>query len=116
MEKGGKGEKIEARCDYVSSPMSANELAKFMLVLMEQSEYGIYHTSAEESCTRYEFAGAILEGMGMDASLVVPAQDGANEPKSTLLKNLMMKMTDIYRMPMWQDELAAYLKTLKEAK
>lgn len=115
LEKGCKKEKIEARCDYISSPTSANELAKFILVLMEQSEYGIYHASAEGSCTRYEFAKAILEGMGMDVSLVVPVQDGTNEPKSTLLKNMMMKMTDIYRMPMWQDELAAYLKTLKEA-
>lgn len=113
LEKGKRGEKIEARTDYISSPTSASELAKFILVLMEQSEYGIYHASAEGSCSRYEFAKAILEGMGMDTSLVVPAQTEEEKPKSTLLKNMMMKMTDIYEMPMWQEELKTYLSTLK---
>lgn len=116
LEKGKKGETFEARTDYISSPTSASELAKFILILMEQSEYGIYHASAEGSCSRYEFAKAILDGMGMDSSVVVPSATGENEPKSTLLKNMMMKMTDIYQMPLWQDELNAYLKTLKGEK
>ncbi len=113
LEKGKRGEKIEARTDYISSPTSASELAKFILVLMEQSEYGIYHASAEGFCSRYEFAKAILEGMGMDSSVVLAVQSKTDQTKSTLLKNMMMKMTDIYEMPMWQEELTAYLSTLK---
>lgn len=113
LTKGKKGETIEARCDYISSPTSASELAKFIQILMEQSEYGIYHASAEGACSRYEFAKAILEGMGMDTSLVVPVKAEEQGSKSTLLKNMMMKMTDIYTMPAWQEELQAYLENLK---
>lgn len=116
LDKGSKGEQIEARTDYISSPTSAGELAKFILILIEQSEYGIYHASSEGSCSRFEFAQAILEGADMDTSLVVPAQNPENEPKSTLLKNMMMKMTDIYEMPMWQENLQEYLKSWKGVK
>lgn len=116
IEKGKNGEQVQARTDYISSPTSALELARFIMTLMRETEYGIYHASAEGSCSRYEFAKAILEGMGLDSSLAIPVQSENRETKSTLLKNMMMNMTEIYRMPLWQDELKAHLEKLKGVK
>ena len=110
------GEKVEVACDQVSTPTSMDALAKGILSLMRGNEYGVYHVSCEGSCTRYEFAKKILELTGRDVSLIQPvvAKDikgGHQRPMHSVLENLMMKMTGIYTMPEWEDDLEEYLKT-----
>lgn len=56
---------IQVPNDQISSPTSAHVLAKFIVSLLESTEYGIYHASCEGSCTRYEFARTILEMAGI---------------------------------------------------
>ncbi len=97
--------------DKISSPTSAKSLSMFIVRLIERSEYGIYHASCEGQCSRYEFAKAILEAKGMDSSII----KGVNSSEggcidSTLLENLMMKMTEIYFMPEWKEELTNTVK------
>lgn len=118
VEKNGKeGTAFEAPMDHISSPTSAKELAKFIVSLLDESEYGIYHASSEGACSRYEFAKAILEGLGYDSSLVkVSLSENSTGQVSTLLENLMMKMTGIYEMPNWQDSLNEYITSMKEAR
>ena len=110
------GEKVEVACDQVSTPTSMDALAKGILSLMRGNEYGVYHVSCEGSCTRYEFAKKILELTGKDVSLIQPVlakdiKDGHQRPIHSVLENLMMKMTGIYTMPEWEDDLEEYLKT-----
>ena len=110
------GEKVEVACDQVSTPTSMDALAKGILSLMRGNEYGVYHVSCEGSCTRYEFAKKILELTGKDVSLIQPVlakdiKDGHQRPMHSVLENLMMKMTGIYTMPEWEEDLEDYLKT-----
>ena len=110
------GEKVEVACDQVSTPTSMDALAKGILSLMRGNEYGVYHVSCEGSCTRYEFAKKILELTGKDVSLIQPVlakdiKDGHQRPMHSVLENLMMKMTGIYTMPDWEEDLEDYLKT-----
>lgn len=110
---GKSGTPFEAAIDRVSTPTSTKELAQFVLSLMDKTEYGIYHASCEGTCSRYEYARTILEKMGYDTTLVTPVQEGSDGTVvSTLLENLMMKLTGIYEMPDWKDALQAYIASL----
>ena len=109
------GEVVEVACDQVSTPTSMDALAEGILALMHGNEYGIYHVSCEGSCTRYEFAKKILELNGKDTSSIKPvlAKDiagGQQRPLNSVLENLMMKMTGIYKMPEWEDDLVKYFE------
>lgn len=110
LDKAKKGESFKAPLDKISTPTSSEALAAFIEVLLDKNEYGIYHASCEGACTRHEYARTILALAGYDPALAEGTyneQDGA--VVSTLLDNLMMKMTGIYEMPQWQDELKKYI-------
>lgn len=111
VELGKNNQEIEVPVDKISSPTSAKTLSKFIVRLIEESEYGIYHASCEGQCSRYEFAKAIYELMGMDESLIKAVNSQAEgKTEFTLLENLMMKMTEIYSMPEWKEDLANTVK------
>ena len=115
LEKVDAGEVVEVASDQVSTPTSMDALAEGILALMYGNEYGIYHVSCEGSCTRYEFAEKVLKLTGRDVSMIKPvlAKDikGSHQrPLNSVLENLMMKMTGIYKMPKWEEDLEKYLK------
>lgn len=112
LDKAGKGERFTAPLDKISSPTSTEELSKFIEVMLDKKEYGIYHASCEGACTRHEYARTILYLTGHDPELehgTYDENDGVIV--TTLLENLMMKMTGIYEMPVWRDELKRYIET-----
>lgn len=114
-EHGRTNTPFEVPFDKISTPTCAGELAQFIRLLLVKGEYGVYHASCEGSCTRYEFATAVLSLLGYDTSLAKGVFSKTNRGQtSTLLENLMMKMTNIYVMPQWRDALAAFVKTLQE--
>lgn len=116
-EQGKNHTPFEAPLDKISTPTSAGELARFISCLLDKTEYGIYHASCEGMCTRHEFAKTILALMGYDTSLARGTFSDKNRRQvSTLLENLMMKMTEIYSMPQWIDDLKAYVEELKGTK
>lgn len=111
IENAKSNKEMEVPVDKISSPTSARTLSRFIVSLIEKSEYGIYHASCEGMCSRYEFAKAILETMGMDTSLVKGINSQADgKIEFTLLENLMMKMTEIYSMPEWKEDLTNTVK------
>lgn len=115
VEQGKNKTSFEAPFDRISTPTSAGELARFISCLLDKTEYGIYHASSEGVCSRYEFARTILDLMGYDTSLVKGTFSEKNGRQvSTLLENLMMKMTEIYTMPQWIEDLKAYVEEVKD--
>lgn len=111
-ENGKNGTTFDAYTNKISSPTSSEALAEFIVSMIEKSEYGIFHASSEGQCTRYEFAQAILADMGYDVSLAKPVE--SEKAESTVLENLMMKMTEVYEMGSWEKDLAAYIRSIKE--
>lgn len=112
---GKSGTSFEAPIDRISSPTSTMDLAHFILSLLDKNEYGVYHASCEGSCSRYEYARTILELMGYDTALAVPVQsEQGGVVVSTLLENLMMKLTGTYEMPNWKDALQAHVNECKK--
>ena len=117
VEQGKNQRSFEAPFDRISTPTSAGELARFICSLLDKTEYGIYHASCEGVCSRYEFARTILALMGYDPALVKGTFSSHNGRQiSTLLENLMMKMTEIHTMPQWMDDLKAYVEEYKSRK
>lgn len=109
------GKTIEVASDEMGTPTSMDALAKGILNLMNGNEYGVYHVSCEGFCSRYEFARKVLELTGKDVSLLKPVlakdiENGSHRPLNTVLENLMMKMTGIYKMPTWEADLEEYLE------
>lgn len=115
LEQGKKNADFEAPLDYISSPTSVTELATLISELLDKSEYGIFHASSEGACSRFDFAKAVLRGMNYDTSLVhgVFSKNQGGQT-STLLENLMLKMTEIYQMPHWQKGLEEYIETIQK--
>lgn len=113
VSNGKNGIPFKAAIDRISTPTSTKNLSQFVLSLIDKTEYGIYHASCEGSCSRYEYARAILEQMGYDTALLTPIQTGKNgKVFYTILENLMMKITGIYEMPDWRDALSDYIRSL----
>lgn len=100
--------------DEVVSPTGTAELAKQIVTIIQSERYGMYHATAEGSCTWYEFAQAIFELSGTCANLK-PARPNefpskVPRPKYSVLENHALKRNGINTMPVWQDCLRNYLE------
>lgn len=112
-EKAAANESFTVPEYLISTPTCADTLADFICTIIEESEYGIFHASSEGSCTRLEFARCVLDGLGADPNLAVPVKSEDGLVSSTLLENLMLKMTGLYEMPEWKEDLNNYLRNNK---
>lgn len=109
-EAAEAGEPVRLPADEISSPTSADTLAGFIEYLITAREYGLYHASCEGRCSRADWAREILRLTGHpDAAVGEDAAGDTLRPRFTLLDNMMMRITGIYRMPDWKDALADYL-------
>lgn len=115
LEKGKNGEHFSVPMDVISSPTDSRLLSEAVEALMDKGEYGVFHASCEGVCSRHEFAKAILQYAGFDPSLAEAEYSESGKASSTLLENLMMKMTGVFEMPDWKEELESFMKT-KEVK
>lgn len=111
LSKARKGEAFTAAVDKISTPTSTDQIAEFIEIMLDKQEYGIYHASCEGACTRHEYTRAILSLTGYDKDLVSAAyENNQGAVTTTLLENLMMKMTGLYEMPDWREELKRYIE------
>jgi dTDP-4-dehydrorhamnose reductase len=99
--------------DEVVSPTSTVDLAKQIVVLSRTENFGIYHATAEGSCSWFEFASKIFEIVDMKTNLVVA---GSNEfpakvprPKYSVLENHGLKKLGLNSFRSWEDGLRSYL-------
>lgn len=108
------GDTIYVPVDHVSTPTSANELAKVIVRLVHSTEYGTYHASCAGSCSRYQFVKEIvhLTGKNVNVEPLVAGENPStvNRPRFTILDNFMLRMSGIYEMPDWKTALEEYIK------
>lgn len=99
--------------DEIVSPTYTADLAKQIVELSRTNHYGLYHATAEESCTWYEFARAIFEVAKIKVNLAVAS---ANEfpakvprPKYSVLENSALKKLGLNSFEPWRFGLMNYL-------
>jgi dTDP-4-dehydrorhamnose reductase len=99
--------------DEVVSPTNTAELGKQIVELSRTDRYGLYHATAEGSCSWYELAKQIFELINTKVNLKAA---GPNEfpakvprPKYSVLENAALKKLGLNRFATWQEGLAHYL-------
>jgi len=101
--------------DEVLTPTATAEVARQLLRMLQGGAAdGLYHATAEGSCSWYEFAREIFR---LSRSPVILNKAGAGEfpakvprPKYSVLENGNLKRQGLNVMSSWQDALAAYLR------
>lgn len=95
------------------TPTSTQEIAHQIVELSNADCYGLYHATAEGSCSWYEFAREIFELTGTKVALQVA---GPNEfpakvrrPKYSVLENRALNRHSLNRFKPWQEGVREYL-------
>lgn len=107
----GKVKVMEVPNNRYAVPTSAKELAKIIAYFIDNDALGLYHVVCKGSCSRYEFAKAILEYAGkseeMDISPVLSKDE--LRPAYSVLDNMMMRLTNMEEPKEWRVALKEYL-------
>jgi dTDP-4-dehydrorhamnose reductase len=106
-------EEIRVVDDEVVSPTSATELARQIVCLSRSDQFGLYHATAEGSCTWYEFAKKIFDLAYVKTNLVVAAPNEfpskVPRPKYSVLENQGLKALGANSFRTWEEGLRSYL-------
>lgn len=127
LEKGGLNfvdlmlklarERSEVRVvdDEILTPTSTREVARQILKMLKGgAEDGLYHATAEGSCSWFEFAREIfrLSHSSVTLNKAAPGEFPAKvpRPKYSVLENANLKKQNLNGMASWKDALAEYLR------
>ncbi|MGD1078793.1 MAG: dTDP-4-dehydrorhamnose reductase [Candidatus Sulfotelmatobacter sp.] len=101
------------------SPTSTLDLAREIVTLSRSDAYGLYHATAEGSCSWYEFAREIFSVAGISARLEIasPAEFPAKvaRPHYSVLENRSLKTRGLNLFEPWQAGLRNHLRQAYEA-
>jgi dTDP-4-dehydrorhamnose reductase len=108
-------EELRVVDDEIVSPTSTAELAKQLVTLSRTNHYGLYHATAEGSCSWYEFAKKIFELEGVKTKLSVASGNEfpskVPRPKFSVLENRVLKTLGLNTFQPWEEGLRPYLKS-----
>ena len=95
------------------TPTSTWELAQQMVVLSRSDSFGLYHATAEGSCTWYDFACEIfaLSGLAAKVEVADPKEFPAKVPRPSysVLENAALKTRNLNCFHPWKVGLHQYL-------
>jgi dTDP-4-dehydrorhamnose reductase len=105
--------KIGVVTDEVGSPTYVEDLAERLLDLIEHDEErpGIYHATGRGSCSRFDFANAVIKGLGIEAD--VEPTTLAAFPRKARIANVSVLRTKLSPMRTWEEMVRAYCEALK---
>jgi dTDP-4-dehydrorhamnose reductase len=118
LKLGAERDEVRVVDDEIVSPTSTVELAKQIVILSRTNHYGLYHATAEESCSWYGFARKIFElediktKLNVASSTEFPAK--VPRPKYSVLENRALKAMGINSFQSWQIGLSSYLNSQRK--
>jgi dTDP-4-dehydrorhamnose reductase len=96
-----------------TTPTATADVARQIAALSRADAYGLYHATAEGSCSWYEFAQEIFRVADVSVNLEVAAADEfpakVPRPAYSVLENRGLKSHDLNLFRPWQEGLNAYL-------
>jgi dTDP-4-dehydrorhamnose reductase len=96
------------------SPTSTRDLARQIVALSAAGAYGLFHATAEGSCSWHEFACEIFAAAGLPVRCLVagPHEFPAKVPRPaySVLENAKLKQAGLNRFRHWREELHVYLE------
>lgn len=102
--------------DQIGTPTSAVDLARVIIKLVEEKNYGIFHCTCKGLCSWYDFAKEIFRLKNINIKVTPCTTEEfprpAKRPKYSVLRNYMLELTtgDITRE--WQEALKEYIEQL----
>jgi len=99
--------------DQRGTPTSAVDLARVIIKLVEDKNYGLFHCTCKGECTWYEFTKEIFRLKGIATEVLPCTTDEfprpAKRPEYSVLRNYMLELTtgDITRT--WQEAIEEYI-------
>ena len=107
------GERITGFTDVVFSPLLVNDLARLIIASIDARLEGLWHASAEDALSKYDFARRIAVALGHDESLVdaatlADAKLAAPRPLDTSLSSSRLAEALGRPMPRVDDAIAGY--------
>jgi dTDP-4-dehydrorhamnose reductase len=105
--------KVRVVDSEVVSPTPTAELARQIVVLCRSEAYGLYHATAEDSCSWFEFARAIFDVTNTAVQLEVagPNEFPAKVPRPiySVLENRALKAQGLNLFKTWRESVSDYL-------
>ena len=105
--------KVRVVDSEVVSPTPTAELAEQIVALCRTEAYGLYHATAEDSCSWFEFARAIFDVTNTAVQLEVagPNEFPAKVPRPiySVLENRALKAQGLNLFKTWRESLSNYL-------
>ncbi|MGH4120748.1 dTDP-4-dehydrorhamnose reductase [Clostridium sp.] len=100
--------------DQKGTPTSTVDLARVIIKLVEDKNYGLFHCTCKGECTWYEFTKEIFRLKGIDTE-VLPCTTGefprlAKRPEYSVLRNYMLELTTGDTTRSWQEAICEYLR------
>ncbi|WP_461206039.1 dTDP-4-dehydrorhamnose reductase [Clostridium sp. DL1XJH146] len=102
--------------DQKGSPTSTVDLARVIISLVENKNYGLFHCTCKGQCTWYDLTKEIFRLKGIDTEVIPCTTDEfprpAKRPEFSVLRNYMLELTtgDITRS--WEEALEGYLENI----
>jgi dTDP-4-dehydrorhamnose reductase len=107
-------EEVHVVASEVVSPTSTEELAEQLVCLSHTDCYGLYHATAEGSCSWYEFAREIfaLTNTPVRLKVALASEFPAKVPRPdySVLENQALKERRLNTFKPWQNGLHSYLE------
>ncbi|MEK6795295.1 MAG: dTDP-4-dehydrorhamnose reductase [Spirochaetota bacterium] len=102
--------------DQFGSPTYTADVALQTMQLLERTEWGVYHCTAEGICTWYDVAGRTLAAAGIQTPVSPIATSAyptrALRPAYSYLENANLKRLGINVMPAWESGIDRYVHGL----
>ena len=112
-------EKLRVVDDEFVTPTPTVQIAKQLVALSRSNDYGLYHGTAEGSCSWYEFAQRDFPRHRNQVRLekARPGEFPAKvpRPKYSVLENRALKATQLNVFTDWREGLNGYLQIRAEA-
>ena len=113
-----KNKTLRVVSDQIGSPTSANELARFIVYLIQTDKYGIWHGVCDGSTSWYEFTKKIMKLTGKKEVEVLPIKSEeyrtkAKRPYFSVLSNKKMHNETDFKIKSWEEALKEYLQKNK---
>jgi dTDP-4-dehydrorhamnose reductase len=102
--------------DEVLTPTYTRSVAIQLVAMTRLDRYGLYHATAQGSCSWYTFAAKILHLSGSKVKLTVARSDEFTKkvprPKYSVLENAALKAAGMDLMPDWEYGLKEYMASI----
>lgn len=108
LEAGRTETQIEVPANQFSCPTSCTTFARRIVDVIESEQFGLFHLADTGSCSRFEWAKAVLENAGLPTT-VLSGSHCEKDGYVRILENMMVELTGMPQLPTWQDDLRAFM-------